>query len=138
MSGPAVAYPDGWTIYAIHGVRVPADIIEHPEKITAARVRDEPNAEIRRVMLSRFGEARYLQEIGAKLIQQDRFGELYRTDMNGDEPLCMVKVMNSTPEPDGSIKPYWLRVPPDMKTAHQAVAWTFGLTEKAYAPLIES
>ena len=39
----------------------------------------------------------------------------------------MVEVVNSTPEPDGSRKTYFLRVPPTIGTAREAVAWTFGL-----------
>jgi hypothetical protein len=46
----------------------------------------------------------------------------------------MVEVINATPEPDGSRKRYWLRVPPYMRTAREAVAWTFGLSGKEYAP----
>ena len=48
---------------------------------------------------------------------------------NLPEPVVMVEVLNSTPEPDGSFKDYWLRVPPTMETARQAVAWTFGLAD---------
>ena len=52
--------------------------------------------------------------------------------------IVMVKVRNSTPEPDGSVKDYWLRVPPDMKTARSAVAWTFGMERNEYAPMMET
>jgi len=31
-----------------------------------------------------------------------------------------------------------LRVPPDTKTAHEAVAWTFGMPAKDYAPTVET
>lgn len=50
----------------------------------------------------------------------------------------MVKVVNSTPEPDGSMKDYFLRVPPTVKTAREACAWTFGKSENDYAPMIET
>jgi hypothetical protein len=50
----------------------------------------------------------------------------------------MLEVVNSTPEPDGSFKRYWLRVPPQMQTAREASAWTFGLTSKEYEPLVET
>jgi hypothetical protein len=50
----------------------------------------------------------------------------------------MVKVKNSTPEPDGLFKDYFLRVPPTVKTAHEAVAWTFGETPETYNPVMES
>jgi hypothetical protein len=55
-------------------------------------------------------------------------------DSNLDEPLVVVKVENSTPEPDGSRKLYFLTVPPDMKTCKQAVAWTFNKDGKDYNP----
>jgi hypothetical protein len=37
----------------------------------------------------------------------------------------MLEVENSTPEPDGSHKPYFLRVPPEVRTARETLAWTF-------------
>jgi hypothetical protein len=52
----------------------------------------------------------------------------------GDEPIVAVEVVNSTRAPDGSFKRYWLRVPPEMSTAREAVAWTFGLRATQYAP----
>ena len=138
LTDPAVSYPDGWSIYAVHGVRVPQDIIEDRNSINPHRITSESNAEIRRVMLDIFGQARYLQESGAKKVQSDRFGELYRQELVDDEPIVMVRVTNSTPEPDGSVKPYFLRVPPEIRTAEQAVAWTFGKEPGAYAPAVET
>jgi hypothetical protein len=87
-------------------------------------------------MLDRFGWDRYLIESGAKPIHQSERGTLYRSEIPDDEPLVMVKVTNSTPEPDGHFKDYFLRVPPTIKTADEAVAWTFGV--KDYAPVAES
>jgi len=136
--GPAVMYPDGWAIYAVHGVRVPADIIEQPESVTADRIEKEQNAEIRRVMIERMGYERYILESGAQLVHTDEVGALYRKELFGDEPIVVVHVLNSTPEPDGSIKRYALRVPPDIMRAREAVAWTFGMKEKEYRPLIET
>ena len=50
----------------------------------------------------------------------------------------MVEVINSTPEPDGSRKTYWLRVPPTTQTAREGVAWTFGMGASEYVPSRES
>ncbi len=66
------------------------------------------------------------------------FGTLWRRDVKGDEPIVILEVVNSTREPDGSFKHYWLRVPPNMKTAHEALAWTFDIEPAKYAPLIET
>lgn len=52
--------------------------------------------------------------------------------------LVMVKVVNSTPEPDGQFKDYFLRVPPQMRRAKEAVAWTFNKTETKYQPAMET
>ena len=136
--GPAVAYPDGWGVWSWHGVRVPQQVIEQPQLIAVPQIDGERNAELRRVLMERYGHERYLRDSGAKAIQQDARGTLYRKEIPDDEPLVMVKVRNSTPEPDGSVKDYWLRVPPTMKTASEAVAWTFGVEPAEYAPAVET
>jgi len=136
--GPAIAYRDGWSLYYWHGVAVSAQVIERSEEITTGMIDSEDNAEVRRVMMERYGEGRYLEDSGATLINEGTLGKLYRREFDDDEPLVMVRVINSTPEPDGSSKAYWLEVPPDMSTAHQAIAWTFGMTESEYAPSIET
>ncbi|MFD4433505.1 DUF6745 domain-containing protein [Nocardia sp. NPDC058497] len=53
----------------------------------------------------------------------------------GDENVVIVEVVNSTLEPDGSNRTYWLRVPPTTRTAREGVAWTFGLAAEAYEPV---
>jgi hypothetical protein len=121
-------------------------VIERPEALTVKDIRQEKNAEVRRVMLTRYGWARFIVDSGAKRIAEDEFGELYRTEIINDEPLVMVKVMNATAEPDGSYKPYFLRVDPELRlllrdgslgnaqqiSALNAVASTFGLTGAEY------
>ena len=86
-------------------------------------------------MIEYFGFTRYLHESGASKVQSDNFGSLWRIDLPQDEPLVMVEVVNATKEPDGSVRTYFLRVPPDTRTAHAGVAWTFGLTAEEYQPL---
>ena len=89
-------------------------------------------------MIELFGQEKFLRDSGAKEVHKDEFGTLYRKELLDDEPLVMVKVKNATPESDGQFKDYFLRVPPQMKTAHQAVAWTFGKESTAYVPVFES
>lgn len=124
--GPAVAWPDGWGVWSIHGRRVTRQIVEAPQTLTVEQISREPNAEVRRIMVDRYGAERYLTQAGAHLLDEDtEWGKLWRLDQRDDEPLVMVQVVNSTPEPDRSFKTYFLRVPPTMRTAHEAVAWTF-------------
>jgi hypothetical protein len=137
-TGPAVAYPDGWAIYAVHGVRVPSWIIERPQDIDPSKIKAEKNTEIRRVMLSKFGEAKYLEQSGAVEVSCDDRGTLYYKEIPGDEPLVMVRVENATPEINGKPKTYWLRVPPGCKTSTEAVAWTFEVEPGEYKPTVET
>ena len=110
------------------------------------RIAREPNVEVRGAMIERYGLERYLRAVDAtKLdeVHEPPFpglldARLWRADMARDEPLCMVELVNSTPEQDGSARSYMLRVPPDVQTAHQAVAWTFAMAEHEYAPEVES
>jgi hypothetical protein len=134
----SIEWPDGWGLYHWHGVRVPAHVITAPATITVAEIEAEQNAETRRVMVERYGQARYLVDSGAKQVHRDSVGVLYRKEIPGDEPLVMVKVRNSTPEPDGTVKDYFLRVPPQIETARAGVAWTFGLGAKDYRPEAET
>jgi len=89
-------------------------------------------------MLDRFGIQRFLLGLQAKPTQTDTCGTLYRVDLPNDEPLVLVRVVNSTPERNGKFKHYFLRVPPDLTTARAAVAWTFSQTAEQYAPHIET
>ncbi|MGW6422603.1 DUF6745 domain-containing protein [Nocardia sp. NPDC055053] len=68
-------------------------------------------------------------------VHRDDTGILWRIALDGDEDVVMVEVVNSTPEPDGTNRTYWLRVPPTTRTAREGVAWTFGLAADAYEPV---
>ncbi|WP_329378943.1 DUF6745 domain-containing protein [Streptomyces sp. NBC_01716] len=133
--GPALAYPDGFALYAWRGMPVPADFLDELTSLDPARIRNEENAELRRVMLEHYGYDRYLTESGAEPINKDETGILWRIALAGDEDVVMVEVVNSTPEPDGTSRTYWLRVPPGTRTAKAGVAWTFGLDPGEYEPL---
>ena len=137
-TGAAVRYPDGFSVFAIHGVRVPEKVVASPETITVQEIESKKNTEVRRVMIGRYGLERYLMDSGAEEIHRDDFGILYRKALPEDESLVMVKVVNSTPEPDGSFKDYFLRVPPTMERARQAVAWTFCKDENIYDPAFQT
>ncbi|MBM7784500.1 DUF6745 domain-containing protein [Tenggerimyces flavus] len=130
---PAIVWRDGWSLWFVHGVRVTQQIVEAPGTLRVDRITYEENAEVRRVMIDRYGTEKYLRAAEGKLVQQDDFGELWQL-RHGAEPLQFVKVVNSTPEPDGTFRDYWLRVPPEVTTAHEAVAWTFGFTPEEYRP----
>jgi len=160
-TGPFCSWRDGSALYAIHGVYVPAWVVEHPEHITVATIDEEENAEIRRIMLERFGIVRYIRESQVEVRDQCPLDHpivglrgarlLYKEQIN-DEPLVYVEVFNPTPERDGSCKPYMLAVDPDAYnglTQHScvaAVASTWRYSDGTfvfdrpddYAPIFES
>lgn len=135
--GPAFQCLD-WPFYYWKGTEVPGDLVLRPETITTESIVRERNVEVRRVAIERYGAERFVKEMGAETIHEDETGKLLRCEIPGDEPLVFVAVVNSTPEPDGSYKDYWLRVPPTMQRARQAIAWTFQMNEKDYHPQFES
>lgn len=146
--GPAFSFRDGFKIYSVNGVVVPEDIIEDRSSLTVDRIDKESNAEIKRIMINLFGQDNYLMAGGAEVIDNDpEFGTLYKKHIEGDpEDLLMVKVVNATPEPEPDengnpiYKDYFLRVPPTVKTAQEAVEWTFdkGKTVPFYKPQFQS
>jgi hypothetical protein len=152
LAGQAIEWPDGWGLYRVHGVTVPSFVVEHPEEITVARIDAEANAEVRRIMIERYGAGRYMRDAGAQRVHGDPTGVLYaRRHADGTSSMA-VHVLNSTPEADGSRREFWLRVHPELRpllgagrlgepqalTARNAVASTFGLRGEAYAPVQES
>jgi uncharacterized protein DUF6745 len=145
-TGPSIVHRDGWSLWHAHGVPVPQDVIERSRAISVGMIDQERNAEVRRVMIDRYrhgeevhGAAAYIRDAGGiKLDHDERFGTLWRRNIPNDEPIVMLEVVNATREPTGEFKRYWLRVPPEMTTAHEAVAWTFGRRKQDYAPTIET
>ncbi|MGW5737869.1 MULTISPECIES: DUF6745 domain-containing protein [Streptomyces] len=133
--GPALAFPDGFALHAWRGMPVPEEFLGELSALTPERIRAEENAELRRVMLEHYGYDRYLDESGAVPVHRDETGVLWRVELAGDEDVVMVEVVNSTPEPDGTRRTYWLRVPPATRTAREGVAWTFGLHADVYEPV---
>jgi hypothetical protein len=145
-AGSAVSWPDGWGVWASHGVRVTKQIIEAPDTLTVEQIRTERNVEVRRVMIERFGHERFIRESGAQLMHEDEWGKLWRTQIPDDEDLVVVEVVNSSAEPDGSFRNYMLRVDPELRplyedgtsgepqeaTARNAVASTFGCRGEDY------
>lgn len=114
-------------LYAIHGVRVTKKIVD--KDFTYRDIENEENTEVRRVMIEIFGTEQYLKECGAEFINEDEFGKLYKKEFENDDPIYMVEVVNSTPEPDGTFNHYFLEIDPTayggVKTARAAIASTF-------------
>ena len=123
-------------LYFLHGVLVPEMVVLHPEQISIAMINEEANQELKRILIERYGLERYIKDAGLTLIQKDSYGELYQIP---DSIFPIVLVTDSTPQADGVCKRYVLKATRrDCRTAHDAVASTFGLTEATYQPVHET
>lgn len=133
----------GSILYYYEGVRIPPHFFTKPEDVTVEEVLRHPNSEVKYVGMKIVGLDRIMAMPTTRIVHKDvdQFGRervLFQIPKIFEEPTLYVKVVNSTAEPDGTYKNYFLCVPPTMKTCQQAVAWTNYLTEDKYHPLQES
>lgn len=135
--GAAVVFSPTLAMYCLEGVEVGESVVLN--QFGAGDIDSATNLEVRRIMMQRFGLGEYLRQTLAEVVDRDNYGVLYRkTQPRRDEPLMVVEVTNSTRNSDGTYSTYFLRVPPTMRRAKEAVAWTFGLSEDDYHIDIES
>lgn len=119
--------------------RVAADKRCTPEMAVQLR-----NVLARKEAIDRIGFQTFINNGTATVLDEHpEFGTLYQLPgETPSEPMILLKVVNSTPEPDGTFADYYLRVPPTMTNAQEAVTWTFNGNEalgpKPYAPLIQT
>lgn len=137
LDAPSIEYADGWGVYSVHGISVRPEIIKAPLDITPEEIIRQENVEVRRVMLERYGAEKFVATSGAEVISEDECGTLYRMPVKYDH-FNMVRVVNKTPEPDGTYRVYFLTVPPETLTAREAVAWSFQMQENQYNPGVET
>jgi len=120
------------------GVRVDERVAFHPEQLTAREALAEKNAELRRVMIERIGYRRFAGEAAAKILDEDKDSggthQLLSINLQEDEPL--VGLSCNCPSTG---RQYFIRVPPTMKTCHEAAAWMAGFDDPSlYRPQIET
>ena len=135
-TGPAVRYPDGWSLFSWKGVAVSPWMIESPGQINAAHIDQERNPIIRHCMIDIMTPEKYIASGAARRWTQDSSGTLWRKHwLNWQDAWAAVEVTNGTPEPDGTTKHYFLQVPPEVSSPTEAVAWTYGMSARRYAAL---
>jgi hypothetical protein len=126
--GPFCRWRDGFELYAIHGVRVPAWVVLHPERITVDSIKNESDAEVRRVMRERYGDGRYLTETGAKVIDADfegaRKGAAPRVLLEDNERR---RFLVGTDGSSGRV--YYMECPADTKTCREGHEALCGFSE---------
>lgn len=133
-----IEYADGTGVWAHHGIRLPRDAVRTPGWVTPEKIEAEINSETQRAYIEIYGTGKYLTDSGAKELHRDEFGILYEKQVGG-ERIVSVRVLNSTPEPDGTLsgveaievfgmprwwqpsykklrfKEYWLSVHPELR-----------------------
>jgi hypothetical protein len=148
---PAIRFTNGDCVGAIAGVHVDTSVFDSNKELDAHRVIDEENMEVRRVLMNRLGIDALLKQLDAVEEAVDDYGTLYRAlprqrnqhmhyhwHHNANDEIVFVKLLNATPEQDGSFKEYLLRVPPYVQTPRAAVAWSFQMDEATYAPVVQT
>jgi hypothetical protein len=134
--GPALRFADGFSVFAWRGVEVPRWIIERPAQITLEAIDAQANVQVRRCMIEIMTPRRYVAEGGADRFAEDETGILWRRTWLASDAWAAVEVINATPEVDGTHKHYFLQVPANLRTAREAVAWTYGMPPEAYDKLV--
>ena len=134
---PAIQYADGFSVYAYHGVTLPEKYGKvHPSQWQSQWLLEEQNAELRRVLIQQIGYARICQELQATELDSWREYTLVKIDENLHlqpiwffEPIYLLKM---TCPSTGFI--HALRVPPDMKSAREAISWVnWGIDPEDFA-----
>jgi len=135
-SGPALTYPDGWSIYSWHGVRVRPAVIENREKTTVADILAEKNTEVRRAMRNLYGNDRFMRDAGAQEIgvSKNHGARLLALRLDGDP--VDIRMVELTCPSTGS--KYLERVPPDCADVLQALSWRFRVKPSEYKPKWET
>ncbi len=106
--------------------------ILRPDALTINEILSERNVEVRRIMIERYGPEKLLKQTG-KVLDRSKSGTLYALELDREESIVMLEVTCPSTE-----RKFWLRVPPNMRKAREAVAWSFGLSASAYRPVAET
>ncbi len=117
---PAIEFADGYSLYIYHGVTLPEKYSQlHPSQWEASWLLEEKNAELRRVLIQGIGYARIVEQLQASELDSYQEYRLLKISNEIDvEPIYLLKMTCPSTE-----KIHVLRVPPDVKSAREAIAW---------------
>ncbi|RFS86771.1 hypothetical protein D0T12_00275 [Actinomadura spongiicola] len=140
--GPAVRYPDGWCLWAWHGVTMPREIIE--DEVPIARAVSLRNTEQRRcaveMLVGRAGWHQVVSEAGWPRVGQEtpdpgnpgQVLSLWCVESLYDDHLHLLLMTNGTVERDGTRREFGELVPGWIRDPVRAAAWQVGLTAAQY------
>jgi hypothetical protein len=141
-SGPAVLWRDGWGVHVWHGTWVPESLVSTGWPVE--QILSEPNVEIRRCAMERYGWHEFITDAGIRIIgeAEDPGNPGHVLQLSDDlvgvfaEPVRVLLCTNATPERDGTRRRYGLTVPVTCEDPVSAAAWTFGLRPAQYIQLV--
>ena len=112
--------------------------MKSPDELTTFDIFfEEQNVTIRREMIEKIGFERLLKMAGkaARKVHASGRGVLYQIFLPNDPDYWMNILVVQCPT---TKKKYYLRIPPDILNADEAVAWTFSMQPEAYNPIKET
>jgi len=120
---PAIQFPDGWGLYSYHGVTLPKKYgVVPPQEWQAQWILEETNSEFRRVLIQEIGYAHMCEKLQATELDSWAEYTLLKIDKmidNGDrQPFYLLKMTCPSTK-----FIHALRVPPDMRSAREAIRW---------------
>lgn len=130
----ALLFADGYSLYFNHGVVLPRKYGQlHPHQWQAEWILEEDNAELRRTLIQGIGYDRICQELEARALDSWQEYTLLRLDKIIDDmdkqPIHLLKM---TCPSTGYI--HALRVPPQMRSAREAIRWVnWGVDPERFA-----
>ena len=125
-TGPSHRWRDGWSLYHLRGVKVPAEWIEDRKSLTPQMLLTWPNLEQRRVGIELLGWDTVLSALDARIIDRDgdpQIGTLLEVNLPDlPAPCKFLSVMC------GTGRRFAIGVHPSCSTAIEAQAWCQGLS----------
>jgi hypothetical protein len=118
--GPAVQYPDGWSIYALNGIRMKPEYVLTPaSKLDCQLILKETNADIRRELIRKVGIERMLSVLPNKKLDAVGNYELYSIKLSDEvSDARYLKMLNP------SIGVFHLEgVAPECDTVEKSLNW---------------
>lgn len=137
---PALDFNGHYTVYALNGVVVEEKVVMRPNDITAAEIIREDNAQLAQIKLDRLTIPNFINKARPSILDTDHdangntrklLSVFLNTDFSEPRIVCVQVICPSTD------KTYLLRVPPTIETCAEAIAWTFNVDKKDYAPIVE-
>jgi len=129
LDGAAIQWVNGWGVYAVHGTVVPSDWIEQKDQLDPTLALTHANVELRRAAAEIVGWDAVLAHVPTTVVDTDdnpQIGTLLRADLPDAPGSQFLRVQCGT----GRV--FVLSVPPDCRTALQANAWTYDMTEDVF------